>query len=148
MFLCHFSTGTKPKLMLLYDDTEVFISCSLSPAVTASECNLYFGESTQSHQTINKPRTRTKTNELLCQFNVSVDDFWTSLHKVQRKELSCDYTLGGGHSSPRSDGRDSQSKSGTQICRCLKVTFIFIHCTYIFALLQTSFINTFKSKHM
>lgn len=88
-----------PNISLQKFEDQVLIVCSPPRSANGSKCNLYFGESSQSFH------TEAITKQQHCQFYVDVNDFLANLKKVETKVVSCDYTLGNGHStlSPRSD---------------------------------------------
>lgn len=106
-----FSAGTKPNITLQSYPDVVMIACSLPPSVNALKCDLYYGESTQPTLTITP---KSKTNGVSCVFYVSKEDFRTNVGKVQRKDVSCDYTLRRGSKSsvsPRSQLYDVTGKT-------------------------------------
>ncbi|KAL3978277.1 translation initiation factor 3 subunit L [Sarotherodon galilaeus] len=100
--------GQKPQMSVQpFDGESVLVMCELPGSVNDdTRCNLYFGEASRPvlNQAVLK-NISTKTNQRLCQFDVSVADFLRHLHYVQQKDASCDYTLENEPNSlsPRSD---------------------------------------------
>ncbi|XP_029906571.1 uncharacterized protein LOC115358721 [Myripristis murdjan] len=97
----------KPQMNVDSNDGEFYFTCLL-PGSSRSDtrCNLYFGEA--SHPVLSKTiwKTKSRSDNQFCMFFLKTADFIRHLHSVQRKEASCDYSLGGEPSSlyARSDG--------------------------------------------
>ncbi|XP_068568167.1 uncharacterized protein [Cebidichthys violaceus] len=74
---------------------QVVFTCSLpASAHKDTRCNLYFGEASHPVTTTTVLKTRSSTNQWFCQFTVTIDDLLRRLRPLQRRDASCDYSLG------------------------------------------------------
>ncbi|XP_068568154.1 mucin-5AC-like isoform X5 [Cebidichthys violaceus] len=74
---------------------QVVFTCSLpASAHKDTRCNLYFGKASHPVTTTTVLKTRSSTNQWFCQFTVRIDDLLRRLRPLQRRDASCDYSLG------------------------------------------------------
>ncbi|XP_068568148.1 uncharacterized protein [Cebidichthys violaceus] len=74
---------------------QVVFTCSLpASAHKDTRCNLYFGKASHPVTTTTVWKTRSSTNQWFCQFTVTIDDLLRRLRPLQRRDASCDYSLG------------------------------------------------------
>ncbi|XP_029990912.1 uncharacterized protein LOC115419975 isoform X2 [Sphaeramia orbicularis] len=94
----------KPHISVHRDESFVIV-CSLPEHVKDdTRCNLYFGESTRPQITANAWGKKTSDKQRICQFFIPVNELLRCLDVVQKKDVSCDYSLSDSSVSPRSDG--------------------------------------------
>ncbi|XP_026204452.1 uncharacterized protein LOC113154447 isoform X2 [Anabas testudineus] len=89
-----------------FDHEHFFFTCSLPGLVEHdTKCNLYIGERSLPVLTTTIWGKRTSTKQQFCQFSITINDLLRSLHLVQQKHASCDYSSGREPKSlsPRSD---------------------------------------------
>ncbi|XP_029990916.1 uncharacterized protein LOC115419982 isoform X2 [Sphaeramia orbicularis] len=94
----------KPHITVHRDESFVIV-CSLPGSVKDdTRCNLYFGESTRPQITATTWGRKTSNKQRICQFFIPVNELLRYLDVVQKKDVSCDYSLSDSSVSPRSDG--------------------------------------------
>ncbi|KAM9758820.1 uncharacterized protein ACNS7B_005711 isoform 2-T2 [Menidia menidia] len=97
----------KPQLSVQPSESEIIFVCSLPGSVkSGTRCNLYFGEGSHPVQTSTVFESKgSKQNPWICQFYYPADKVMIHPLLAQRKDASCDYTLGSDKKSlfPRSD---------------------------------------------
>ncbi|XP_029990911.1 uncharacterized protein LOC115419975 isoform X1 [Sphaeramia orbicularis] len=94
----------KPHKSVLRGESVVIV-CSLPGSVKDdTRCNLYFGESTRPQITATTWGRKTSNKQRICQFFIPVNELLRFLDVVQKKDVSCDYSLSDSSVSPRSDG--------------------------------------------
>ncbi|XP_042358800.1 uncharacterized protein LOC121955060 isoform X2 [Plectropomus leopardus] len=83
-----------------YDGDTIIFTCSFPPSANLdTRCNLYFGEASSPVVTENIWMTMSSKNRWFCQFTVKIDDFQRHLLFLQRRDASCDYSVGTGPNS-------------------------------------------------